>query len=123
MESRVTAVIFDLDGTLIDSAPDIRGAANAVLADRGAAPLSLEETLSFVGRGARIFVDRMFAARDLPAADVDSALPEFLRRYQSAVSLTTLYPGVRTALNALTAAGHLLALCTNKNTGDRKSVV
>ena len=59
-------IVFDLDGTLIDSAPDIRALANRLLADRGCAPLDLAETHSFIGNGAAVFVEKMRQARASP---------------------------------------------------------
>ena len=110
------AVIFDLDGTLIDSAPDINAIANAVLAQDGHDPITLAETRSFVGNGAGVFVARMMAARAIPPDPATHArmLAEFTARYETAVDLTRLYPGARAALDALAAAGHPLGLCTNK---------
>ena len=107
-------IAFDLDGTLIDSAPDLHGVANEVLAEEGAAPLSLAEARQFVGRGAANFVAQMRAARGIPESAQDRLLAEYLRRYEGAVSRTVLYPGVLEALEALQAAGWTLSLCTNK---------
>ncbi len=105
-------IVFDLDGTLIDSAPDIAVAANATLAEVGVRPLSLKETRGFVGAGAVAFVERMARARDL--GDADALLSRFMHHYERAVGQTVIYPGVETALAALTARGHRLGLCTNK---------
>jgi phosphoglycolate phosphatase len=116
MEGRVKAAIFDLDGTLVDSAPDIRVAANTVLEAQRLAGLTLEETRSFIGAGAPVFVERMAAAR-LPAPDperVAAMLAQFLDLYEGAVTLTRPYPGVRAALESLAAGGWQLGLCTNK---------
>jgi phosphoglycolate phosphatase len=107
-------VVFDLDGTLIDSAPDIRVVTNGLLAEEGAAPVSLAETRSFIGHGAPTFVARMRAARGLPDADHARLLAEFVRRYDSAVGLTAPYPGAVAALDALAAEGCAIGLCTNK---------
>ncbi|NND68885.1 MAG: phosphoglycolate phosphatase [Halioglobus sp.] len=109
-------IIFDLDGTLIDSAPDIQYVANTVLAARNLSPLSLEQTRRFVGEGSSVFVQRMMAARDLapdPQA-FDTLHSEFLQVYESAVERAEFYPGAREALAVLEDAGHNLALCTNK---------
>jgi len=110
----VSRVVFDLDGTLIDSAPDIRQIANEVLAAEDRPPVSLAETKGFIGSGAPKFVERMRAARDLPDAAQDRMLERFVTLYDDAVGLTRPYPGAVAALEALAAAGHRLGLCTNK---------
>jgi phosphoglycolate phosphatase len=107
-------IVFDLDGTLIDSAPDIRALANAILAREGAAPLTLEETRSFIGNGAAVFVTRMRAARGIPDGQQLRLLSDFLSGYDAAVDLTVPYPAVPAALAALRAEGHRLGVCTNK---------
>ncbi|QFT62140.1 phosphoglycolate phosphatase [Roseivivax sp. THAF30] len=107
-------IVFDLDGTLIDSAPEIRGIANALLAEDARAPLTLEETKSFIGNGAPTFIARMRAAREIPGEAQGRLLHAFEARYETAFGLTTLYPGVRGALEALRREGHVLAICTNK---------
>jgi phosphoglycolate phosphatase len=108
------AIVFDLDGTLVDSAPDIMAVANAVLAGAGAEPITLAQTRSFIGNGAPVFVDRMMAARGLPAAGRPALLADFLHRYDGQNDHVALFPGVLDALDALAAAGHGLGLCTNK---------
>jgi phosphoglycolate phosphatase len=105
-------IVFDLDGTLIDSRLDIAGAANHALRVHGLPELSLDEISSYVGDGARLLLAR--AARLEPdAALLDPLLEAFLGYYGAhATDHTTLLPGAREALEALQ---HLpLALCTNK---------
>ena len=106
--------MFDLDGTLIDSAPDIHAGANVLLAEEGCEPLQPAETRSFIGRGVPVFIARMRAARGLPEAMQDPLVARFLARYDTAVGLTRPYPGVREALERLAGAGHRLGICTNK---------
>ncbi len=105
-------IVFDLDGTLIDSAADIAHAANATLKEVGAQPLSVSEARGFVGAGAPKFVERMARARGLD--DVTTLLPRFVHHYERAVSETVIYSGVEDVLAGLKAQGHRLALCTNK---------
>ena len=107
-------VVFDLDGTLIDSAPDIRATANDVLSAMDAAPLDLAETISFIGNGAGVFVRKMREARHLPEAREAEMLRLFLDGYENAKDLTQLYSGVLDALKVLQGQGHALGLCTNK---------
>ncbi|ETX30003.1 phosphoglycolate phosphatase [Roseivivax isoporae] len=116
-------IVFDLDGTLIDSAPDIACVANGLLAEEGRAPLTLPETIGFIGEGAGVFVARMRAARDLPETAQDDLLARFVAAYETAHDLTRLYPGAGAALEALGAAGHRLGLCTNKPAIPARSVL
>jgi phosphoglycolate phosphatase len=116
-------IVFDLDGTLIDSAPDIAAAVNAVLAGEGAAPLTPAEVRSFIGNGARTLVARAMAARGLPPDDLPRLHAAFLRLYDRAHDRTTLYPGVIDALSALRDAGFVLGICTNKPSGPARAVL
>ena len=106
-------IVFDLDGTLIDSAPDIRSIANTALETVGAPPLSLDETRSFIGAGISVFVSRMRAARGIPDSEQDRLLDQIVAQYDEAVTLTVPYPGVLAALEALSRT-HRLGICTNK---------
>ncbi|MFZ9685271.1 MAG: phosphoglycolate phosphatase [Gemmobacter sp.] len=110
------AIIFDLDGTLVDSAPDIVGAGNALLADEGAAPIPFAVARGFIGAGADVFVRRMMAAAGMAedAARQARLHAAFLDRYEGAVGATVLYPGVLGALDALAAGGWRIGICTNK---------
>ena len=108
------ALIFDLDGTLIDSAPEIAGVLNSVMADEGQAAFSLAEVTRFIGNGAPTLVKRAMRARGMDLAQHGRILAVLLDRYQDAHDLTVLYPGVRTALGRWQAAGIPMGLCTNK---------
>jgi len=110
------AIVFDLDGTLIDTAPDIRGIANAVLATEGADGISLAETHDFIGKGSAQFVAMMMAARGI-AYDSDTHArlhADFEARYTSATDLSVPYPGMVEALRNLKEAGFALGVWTNK---------
>ena len=107
-------IVFDLDGTLIDSAPDIHGIACAVLDQEGCERITLEQTRDFVGNGAGVFVAKMRAARGIADSEQERLYADFVARYDDAVTLTQPYPGVLAALDALKAEGHRLGICTNK---------
>lgn len=117
------AIIFDLDGTLIDSVPDIHAAVNRVFAERGVAGFTRPEVQGFVGHGAPNLIARACDARGLPAAAQDAILAEFLQIYEEAQDLTRLYPRVLSALQALRGAGFRLGLCTNKPLAPTRAVL
>jgi phosphoglycolate phosphatase len=107
-------LIFDLDGTLIDSRLDLASSVNATRQAMGKGPLPHELIFSYVGNGAPVLIQR---AMGLEAGDdeVREALEFFLNYYrQHAVEHTELYPGVRHALERLHGAGNKLAVLTNK---------
>jgi phosphoglycolate phosphatase len=105
--------IFDLDGTLVDSAPDIRAALNRLMLAEGLAPFPLPEVTAMIGDGARALLTKAFAAR---ATMLNEALlPGFLEDLEAnSAVLTRPYPGMVAALEALSAQGWQLAICTNK---------
>ena len=110
-------VVFDLDGTLIDSAPDMHRAVNLMLADMGCPPLSLPEIRTMVGDGASALIARALAARQCVTADPTKALEQFLEHYEeSPTAFTPTFPGVPETLERLQAIGLTLAICTNKPT-------
>ncbi|MDO5705959.1 MAG: phosphoglycolate phosphatase [Paracoccus sp. (in: a-proteobacteria)] len=107
-------IVFDLDGTLIDSVPDIHGAANAVLRQNGLSPLSLDNIRSFVGGGVDLLWTRIIAATGAQPEQHRDLVAAFMSRYHHATGLTRLYPGVLEALGVLADRGHPLGICTNK---------
>lgn len=113
----MSAVVFDLDGTLIDSAPDLHAAAVKLLASEGCSPLDLQTVRSFIGNGVPTLVERVIAASDLPddPPNVTRLIARYLDFYNAAsADLTTVYPNVVTTLNRLRSDGHVLGVCTNK---------
>ena len=112
------AVVFDLDGTLIDSAPDLHTAANRMLDDLRRPSLTLENVTGFVGNGVPSLVTRCLAATGGPATDFDYAISRFREHYaQAPAHLTRPYVGVEMMLRRLTEFGFTLGVCTNKPYG------
>ena len=111
-------VMFDLDGTLIDSVPDLAAALDATLLKLGRAPAGLEAARTYVGNGARVLVRRGLAGgmdhADVGEAQTDEALALFMDAYAGGHELTTVYPGVRESLKWLQKRGVEMALITNK---------
>ncbi len=107
-------LIFDLDGTLIDSAKDLAISMNATREHFGMAPVDPELIYSYVGNGAAVLVRRALGP-DASEALVQEALLYFLKFYRvHALEHTQLYPGVRETLEELSKSGHHLAVLTNK---------
>lgn len=119
----MASVIFDLDGTLIDSAPDLQGIANRILAKMGKSPLTIEETRRFIGNGVGVFVQKMCDARKVDAAAQPLCLESFMNAYPTAFTLTKPYPGVVEELQTLKRCNHRLGLCTNKPMAPTKTVL
>jgi len=110
---------FDLDGTLVDTAPDLIGALNLVLDEQGLPPVPLATERLLVGRGARALVERGFvmAGRDLPEDAVSGLVARFIDLYLGRIATESLpFPGVEGTLDALSAEGVRLVVCTNKRT-------
>jgi phosphoglycolate phosphatase len=113
------AVAFDLDGTLVDSAPDLIGTLNVLLEQEGLPAFPLAEARPFIGKGARWLVQRGFqaagAALDEPRAQ--ALYDRFIDHYLDHIADESRpYPGVVDALETLRGAGVRLAVCTNKRT-------
>lgn len=107
-------LVFDLDGTLIDSAPDIAAAANALLGELGKAPLELAAIKRMIGDGAPVLLERALAAAGIQEAAA-GFMPRFKILYEAAsTERTVLYPKVREILEGFRRADRRLALCTNK---------
>ncbi|RUS59320.1 phosphoglycolate phosphatase [Pseudorhodobacter sp. E13] len=121
----MTAVIFDLDGTLIDSAPDIAATANTVLAELGLASLPPEQIRGFIGKGVANLLQRVLEASGM-AADGPLFTPmmtRFNQLYESAFTHTQIYPGVPRALVQLAEMGCALGICTNKPIAPTRAVL
>lgn len=112
-------VVFDLDGTLADTAPDLAAALNHALGSLGREPVPAESVRHLVGHGARALLRRGLAATgEAPEELVEAGFPLFIDYYQANICAgTSVYPELQGALDALRAAGVRLAVCTNKQEG------
>lgn len=111
------AILFDLDGTLVDSAPDIAAAVNELLAGRDLPPLRLDQVKSMIGGGIRKLVERAFAASGTPLLgtaldEANRVMAPIYRRHLT--GRTRLMPGVREVLTHLHLSGIAMAVVTNK---------
>jgi len=106
-------LVFDLDGTLVDSVPDLRACLNRLMAARGLAGFSYPEVAAMVGDGVRVLLQRAFAAR--AGAMDEAAVTAFMADYEANAAVdSALFPGVAEVLAGLAAEGWRLAVCTNK---------
>jgi len=108
-------LVFDLDGTLVDSVMDLRAALNEVLRERGHRALSRTEVKHMIGDGVPALVARALAASGADPAEASMALPRFLEIYEAnPTQLSRPYPGVPETLATLRRRGYRTAICTNK---------
>ena len=110
-------VMFDLDGTLVDSVPDLAAAVDEMLLSLGRPPAGREQVRNWVGNGARVLVRRALAGdlqhEQVADADAEHALDLFLAAYANSHGLSAIYPGVRETLKWLKQQGIEMALITN----------
>lgn len=110
-------VVFDLDGTLVDTAPDLIAALNALFEREGLEPVPFSEARQFIGGGARKLIERGLAAkgRALTTAEGDALYALYVSSYEKRIAeLSRPFPGLEDALDELAARGFRLAVCTNK---------
>jgi phosphoglycolate phosphatase len=106
-------LLLDLDGTLVDSVPDIAGALNRLMQARGLAGFTNAETALMVGDGVQMLIERAFSAR---GRELDAkAIPDYSADYLAhSADATQMFPGVPETLRSLADDGWRLAVCTNK---------
>ena len=110
-------IVFDLDGTLVDTAPDLIGSLNVLFAREGLAPIALNEGRSMIGGGVKPLIERGLATqgRALTAAQLDALYADYVAHYAEHIADSSRpYPGVEAALDVLAARGCRFAVCTNK---------
>lgn len=114
------AILFDLDGTLIDTAPDLAASMNFVLRNNGRREVAAADVRNMVGRGARVLIERGMAATGAPATEkqLDALFDQFLDYYLDHIAdHSTVFDNVEKTLKHLRDAGAILAVCTNKPEG------
>lgn len=118
------AIIFDLDGTLIDSAPDIHAAVNRTLAENGGGEIDLGTVRTFIGNGVQVLIERVIGAKGLDMARHGQMVETFLKYYEAEPArLTTLYPGVKDAIEQFKDEGWALGVCTNKPEAPSRAIL
>lgn len=117
METKPPIAVFDLDGTLADTAPDLIGALDVVLEREGLPGLPAAEARELISFGGRVLIERGFTAsgRRVDPVRIETLFRDFLAEYAARICRETrLFPGVVAALDRLDEAGYRLAVCTNK---------
>ena len=113
-------VVFDLDGTLIDTAHDLVASLNHTIGLEGLEPVGYGDLTYLVGHGGQVMIKRAFAMRGREISDGELArmLDAFVEHYAEAMpGVSALFPGLAEAMDRLAGAGHRLAVCTNKAEG------
>jgi phosphoglycolate phosphatase len=115
--SKNPTIVFDLDGTLVDTAPDLISALNFVLDREGLPPVPLASARNMIGAGARKLIERGLEAegRAMTVKDIDRMTADFIDYYAEHIAEASRpFEGLESALDDLSARGFLLAVCTNK---------
>ena len=112
-----TTIVFDLDGTLIDTAPDLVDTLNVVFAREGLPPVPYDTARALIGGGARMMIKRGAEAEglDYPPDKLEALFADFIAHYSEHIAdRSQPFPGLVDTLDTLAAAGHRFAVCTNK---------
>jgi phosphoglycolate phosphatase len=115
-----TTLVFDLDGTLIDTAPDLIDTLNVVFEREGVPLVPYDEARMLIGGGAKAMISRGLAAegRNVDSAELEKLLADFIAYYSAHIAdRSRPFPGLEDALDRLTSDGFILAVCTNKLEG------
>lgn len=113
-------IVFDLDGTLVETAPDLVHATNHALAVRGLEPVAPEEIRPFISFGARVMIRKglAFHGHEVPDGEFEILFSRFITYYADNIAVGShLFPGLTDSLDRLSQRGAMLAVCTNKQEG------
>jgi phosphoglycolate phosphatase len=111
----MATIIFDLDGTLVDTAPDLIDTLNTILGREGLPTVPDDKARALIGNGARRMLERGLAVAGRPAGDIDRIYGEFITHYSEHLAdRSRPFPGVEAALDSLAGRGCAFAVCTNK---------
>jgi len=113
----VGTIVFDLDGTLVDTAPDLIGALNVILEREGMPPVPLQSARTMIGAGARRLIERGLEldGRNTTVADIDRLTSDFIDYYAAHIAdASRPFEGLEAALDDLATRGYRFAVCTNK---------
>ncbi len=121
----MSGIIFDLDGTLIDSAPQIHDASVTVMTAEGMTPLPFDQVRGFIGNGVGILISRCISAAEVKETpELHARMSrQFAEIYETRFDKTALFPGVAEVLRDLKADGFRLGLCTNKPEAPTRAVL
>ncbi len=114
----MATIIFDLDGTLVDTAPDLIDTLNVILGREGLPAVPYDEARALIGHGARRMIERGLAIAGRPAGEIDRMFGDFIAHYADHLAdRSRPFPGVEAALDTLAGRGCTFAVCTNKLEG------
>ena len=111
----MATIIFDLDGTLVDTAPDLIDALNVILGREGLPIVPYDEARALIGHGTRRMLEGGLAVAERPATDIERMFGDFVTYYSEHIAdRSRPFPGVEAALDTLAGRGCAFAVCTNK---------